>query len=874
MSNRGRSAQSGFILLSIVALLESLERDDWDEIKFEPNMTFDIVDFMLYKDGNILCTIKVKASTNPFKISDVRTWLDKLRVNAGSTEEILLYLVSDTNTPVYEAFIAEHRNEIKQVPFENIQTICTSKLVEYIRKSGFGEEITLEKLNLIYDYLFSKMIRSSISQEPISRVLFESVFQRQLLINIDSKNLSIIPQCLTPIPRSNHNECLIGREDIVTTVKELLEVNGYPVLLKGIAGIGKTSVMKYVCNVLKSEGKYVAWLEWEESLQNILLQLRNNLGVSIKEKGESFEKVLITIKAQLAGELYLFIDNLTRNLRQSEVDLLNSLGIHVMATARFDCSYFVNISLGVLQKQAALDMFYWYYRCDPNRKYEKTAWNIIETVQSHTLLIELLAKAAWNADGTLDDFLGVLKDKGFFDMSSRYAWMEHDSAFRTIEQNETKLIEMSGLSGIEQFISKLYDSSGLSFNEQHIMKLFTIFTPGEEIFYKIVDWADLDKESMNNLVKYGWLERGGLENGYFIHDIVKNSIALQMTMHAESVNIFDYGNLLHKVLDTENYLSAVVPHYLKKERLVLLEDIASFISYRIGFDADHLSSDDNYSEDVYNMAELINDIAIVFEGQDDYEKALEYCKKALSICVRLYGTNSFSTATIYNNIARAYNFQGEYDKALDYCYKAISIYNELCKTDNLHLADAYNNIGLVYKEQGNYNSALEYYGKTLSIRKHILGVDHPDTADTYNNMALVYENQNDYAMALEYYGKALAICDHVLGVDHPMVATIYNNIAIVYSKQCNYDMALEYYFKALYIRGRVLGPKHPLTATTYNNIGTVCLAQGESMKALEYFEKAYEIYSLVLGEKHQDTVKISSIIADIDEKRSEYEKAL
>lgn len=49
-------------------------------------------------------------------------------------------------------------------------------------------------------------------------------------------------------------------------------------------------------------------------------------------------------------------------------------------------------------------MFYGYYDGDEEHRYEDTVWGIIESVNSHTLLVELLAKAAKEEGGTLVDF--------------------------------------------------------------------------------------------------------------------------------------------------------------------------------------------------------------------------------------------------------------------------------------------------------------------------------------------------------------------------------------------------------------------------------------------------------------------------------------
>ena len=63
----GRDAQRGFIFQSIIAMIECLDRDDWDEVKLEPYTENDKVDIQLYKRGNILSAIQVKSSENQFE---------------------------------------------------------------------------------------------------------------------------------------------------------------------------------------------------------------------------------------------------------------------------------------------------------------------------------------------------------------------------------------------------------------------------------------------------------------------------------------------------------------------------------------------------------------------------------------------------------------------------------------------------------------------------------------------------------------------------------------------------------------------------------------------------------------------------------------
>ena len=199
-------------------------------------------------------------------------------------------------------------------------------------------------------------------------------------------------------------------------------------------------------------------------------------------------------------------------------------------------------------------MFYGYYGGDEEHRYEDTVWGIIESVNSHTLLVELLAKAAKEEGGTLVDFYEKLEKEGFFDVSEEELETEHDDENLTIEET----------------VIRLYKISGLSEEQQRIMKLFTIFTPEKEIYHKVRDWAGFDRNEMKNLVDLGWLERRGLENGYHIHQIVRDSLARQVG----EVRLEDYGEeFLYRGTDTDGYLGEEVTYDKVRERLVLAEDV-------------------------------------------------------------------------------------------------------------------------------------------------------------------------------------------------------------------------------------------------------------------------------------------------------------
>ena len=839
----GIDSQRGFIYQTIVAMIDCLERNDWDAVKIEPLTMDEKVDIHLYKKGMILSAIQVKSSKNAFQRSDVDRWLKAVKADAAAAKEVHLYLVGDKYTPACENYI-KFSPEIRTFPFSSLRENCKRKLESYIYDNEPSKQVGDEDLQLIYHNVFSEFHNNSIEEEPINREIFRKFFRRLLSI----------PKCLTSIPAVNHTVGLVGREDILKAVRNRLDKVGCAVLVSGLGGIGKTAVMRWICEEIRTDGNdrnHVAWISCGDNLKEDLLMLREAFGAYKDEEDEAAYKRIINKLKTFDRILYLFMDNMARIPDEDELSLLNSFtNVRLMITSRHEIGDIIPVELGVLEKEPAADMFYRYYERDTERRYYDIALRIIAAVNYYTLLVELLAKAAKMSGGTLDVFNKKLEGKGFFDVFKRKIKTKHDEDLT-----------------IEESIIKLYEISGLSNEQQRIMQLFSIFTPEKEIYYEISDWAGFDEEALEELIQLGWLNRGVSEGGYVVHQIIRDSLERQLTKNGHELDLGAYGDLLDKVMDIEGYLPQSLEYARIRERIVLTEDIARYLSSSF---KDRTAQ----RELLVKIARLFNDIACVYTYQGEYAKALKYSEDALAIREEVYGTDHLYTALTYNNIACVYLYRGDYDKALMYHEKALAIYEKLHREGYLDAAIAYNNIALVYHRRGEYEKALGFYRKALAIREKFLGTEHPDTAITYNGIACVLREHGDYEKALRYYGKALATQEKILGTEHPDTALIYGNIALVYEDQGNYEKALRYYEKDLAICKKILGAEHPSTATTYNNIAILYEDLGDYEKALEYNKKALDIREKVLGIEHPDTMTTCSNIALVYEDQGNYEKAL
>lgn len=119
----GIDAQRGFICQSIIALIECLERSDWDKVKLEPQTKQDKVDIQLYRNERIICAIQVKSSKKKFYKTSVEKWLRALKDDAPEAHETCLYLVGDIYSAPCNRFIDAQRNEIKAISLKNLEDL-------------------------------------------------------------------------------------------------------------------------------------------------------------------------------------------------------------------------------------------------------------------------------------------------------------------------------------------------------------------------------------------------------------------------------------------------------------------------------------------------------------------------------------------------------------------------------------------------------------------------------------------------------------------------------------------------------------------------------------------------------------------------------
>lgn len=299
-------------------------------------------------------------------------------------------------------------------------------------------------------------------------------------------------------------------------------------------------------------------------------------------------------------------------------------------------------------------------------------------------------------------------------------------------------------------------------------------------------------------------------------------------------------------------------HYEKYD--TLLDDYLKFlIDYALYDKVEeinlHLLSmrEELYGSNHPYTANSYNNLGLVYNLIDDFDKALCFFLKAKQIWVEQYGNYNRYVAFSYSNIGGVYNQLGEYKKALDSYSIGLDIFEAIFGKNHPYVATIYGKIGAVYYNLDDYTNAKKFFIKGLQIRENALGETHIDTASSYYQIGVLLNESNEYQDSLHFSFKALSIQVKQLGEYHPVTASTYNLIGLIYKNKGDYSRAMEYLMKALDIVHNVLGEGDLMAARLYNNIGTIYFKQEDTKKSLDYHFKAVDIFENKLGIEHLET---------------------
>jgi len=251
-----------------------------------------------------------------------------------------------------------------------------------------------------------------------------------------------------------------------------------------------------------------------------------------------------------------------------------------------------------------------------------------------------------------------------------------------------------------------------------------------------------------------------------------------------------------------------------------------------------------------DSARYKNEIGVVYINMGKYAEARDFLVRAAEIVGR--EEDDSDSAMIYSNLGFALCRLGDYERALDWHRKAFAIRKNLSGVESVGVTEACG-IGFIHARQGDYAAALAFYEQALAIEEKILGKQHPVTTLIRNGIAGVYDKKGDYRQAAVWYEKVLADLEEGQGREHFTTAMVYGSVALAYARLDEYERALENFQKAVRMIERSNGEDHPNAGVIYTNIAWVYVRMRDYDKAVSGYFRAYRIHRAQFGEAHPQT---------------------
>lgn len=643
---------------------------------------------------------------------------------------------------------------------------------------------------------------------------------------------------------------LVGRDDDLVNIRKLLVENKTPILINGIGGVGKTSIVRKYQYIYANNYDHIIWLQISSGLKDAFFNdvvLKNYLNINSSNSEEVFSYAINSLNNFKGNNLLIFDD------AQEDLDYLNryfpdSDHWDIIITSRIKFNDFNLYDLSSLNENDALILFYKHYEIEKNDEIIK---KILKPVNYHTLTIELFAKTIQVYGYTLEEFKKIIDETGF--NLDTDILVEHNSEQERIEH-------------IEKYLNTVFPLEQLPSDELKILQKLALMP---SMFIPEVDLLTLfniESENKSKLIllykklcKKGWLVDSNKE--VKLHQIIKqivlNSFSSDFTFYKDyiekltelmRVNELDndpsqkfkwasYGIELFNRIKIDNVVTIRFTNVLG----ILLNKLGQYDnSYAAILKANQaLTLNGNYSDEL--KSSILNSLASVLYLKGKYRDAIDYYSQSLELYLKTTNEKDLELAAIYNNTGSAWQRLGNYDKSIECHNIALNIQIEILGKKHISVATTYGMLGNDWHHKGLLDRARKYHEKALEIKLSTFKKANLAIAITYNDLGGVFDSQKDFDNAILYHEKALKIRLDSLGEMHPDVADSYNNLGISWHKKEEFDKAIELFSHALEIDLVMLGENHPVIANLCNNLAASYGMKNDNSKALMYYNKAIQI---------------------------------
>lgn len=640
-------------------------------------------------------------------------------------------------------------------------------------------------------------------------------------------------------------KALIGRTSEIKALDEWVYKKEQRVMyVTGMGGIGKSSIVQRFITKHMQEFSTIIALNYHHSLKQTITDDKqftiNTVMQSDQENLDEYfiRKLMIARKLTYQHKTLLVIDNFNGDDVCGLEELLKLDWKIIIITRKLLCNQnhaYLHVE-SIQDKTDIYVMFEHYIRRMIEPHEYAILDRIIDKVQGHTLVLELIAKQIVHSYLTISEAEKLIEEHGFSKMAmEKVAYTKDDNSYSDTIQN---------------IINTIFQSSHMNEQKRSVLKSIAYFgTSGIEVNLFASIYGLITKDVINELVAEGWLSV--TQYKIMMHPVI-----------IETIRNWDHTNIFRKI----------ALHILSELKKMLIMDTNVILSYCEEFlqccKQDYILMNHNVYKEV-----LFEVLCVMPRHKEDY-----ILNNAIQLTQNLGDFSGDVVIRLYEMITEIYEEQGELEKA----YACIvSAKKAIFKFADYHLKGQYYYLLVGYydcKLNGYYDTRNKEEAKILSLLmknlhaaiRYMKKSCHPDgkklLAEYYRCKANIFiRSRPNTKLSIR---RLLHKVDHLIKTE----GQEYTKLNYSYLMTCawyytyveeNSDMVIDYIQQAYEVESMIsendldlidnlLVPSaNILLESTLHDDAEMCLLQGiqiceEYQDMLPYRRKKRELYTYLL----------------------------
>lgn len=224
--------------------------------------------------------------------------------------------------------------------------------------------------------------------------------------------------------------------------------------------------------------------------------------------------------------------------------------------------------------------------------------------------------------------------------------------------------------------------------------------------------------------------------------------------------------------------------------------------------------------------------------------------QALSLCREDPGRPDPEVPGIYQALAGLYLDLERYEKAEDYCRRAIEADRKANGEETHVYAVSLNRLGKIAMCRGRLDEAEALIRQSLELRERQVGTLHPDYAWSLLNLGELQVRSGRFEEAERSFYHVMTIVDGSLAPDHPLQWGVRHQFARLFIARGFPETAEGHLNRALEILEKAAGPSHPQAARVLLTLAGLHLDNKCAGAALDCFRRALDIVAKTYGQRH------------------------